>query len=471
MPRRRPVRHAVLAAVLPLLAACTSLAPPYERPAAPVDGRFPTAPAAAGSDPTAPQADALDWTQFYADARLRRLIELALRNNRDLRIAALNIEAARAQAQVRDADRWPTVNAGASVSRQPTASGGSSTVYSTGVLVTAYEVDLFNRLRNLSDAAAAQVLASAEARKAVHISLVAAVATTHLALSADDELLRVTQQALDTRDASLKLVQLRVRHGAGSEVDLRQAESLLESARVALAQATRQRALDENALVLLLGQPLPADLPPALPIARAADLPELPVGLPSDVLVRRPDVRLAEQQLIAAHANIGAARAALFPRITLTGSLGGVSGQLSGLLKAGSFGWGLAPQLLQPIFDAGRNQANLQLAEVNRDLALAQYERALQSAFREVADALAGRATLGQQVQAQDRLVQAEAARVTLADLRYRHGAASHLELLDAQRSLLAAQQGQVQARALAAQNLASLYKVLGGGWSTDNNR
>ena len=446
-------------ALAALLAACTSPAPRYERPVVPVEARFPGAPEAATP------AELPDWQRFMAaDPRLQRLVDLALQGNRDLRVAVLAIEAARAQATVREADRWPTVNAGVTGSRQPTASGGSNTVYTAGVQVTGWEADLFGRLRSLGDAAQAQVLASVEAQKAVQVSLVAAVAAAHLALVADDSNLAVTQQALATREATLKLVQLRVQHGAASDVDLRQAQSLLESARVALVQATRQRALDHNTLVLLLGQPLPADLPAARPLDQAA-WPELPVGLPSDVLVRRPDVRQAEQALIAANANIGAARAALLPRITLTGSAGSVSAQLSGLLKAGSFGWALAPQLLQTVFDAGRNQANLQAATVNRDIALAQYEKALQTAFREVADALAGRATLAEQRDAQQRLVQAEAARVALAELRYRNGAASHLELLDAQRSLLAAQQGLVQVQLQVAQNATTLFKVLGGGW------
>ena len=453
-----------------LLAACSSMAPPYERPAAPVAAVFPGAGAGTSTNAstnasTATPADQLDWQRFFNDPRLKRLIELALRNNRDLRIAVLNIEQARATAQARDADRWPTVNAGLAASRQPIASGGSSSLYTAGVQVTAYELDLFQRLRTLSDVAAAQVLASLEARKAVQISLVAAVATAHLSLTADDEQLRVTQQALVTRQDSLKLVQLRVDNGASSDVDLRQAESLFESARVALAQATRQRALDENALVLLIGQPLPADLPAAQPLGAQLAATELPAGLPAEVLVRRPDVRQAEQQLIAANANIGAARAAFFPRITLTGSLGSASSELSGLFQGGSFGWSLAPQLLQPIFDAGRNEANLALARTSRELALAQYERAIQSAFREVADALAGRATLGEQLRAQQAQLRAEQDRLALAELRYRNGASSFLDVLDAQRSLFAAQQALVQGQAQSAQNLATLYKVLGGGW------
>ena len=458
----------VSAAVLALtLAGCGSMAPDYQRPAAPVASTFLDA---ASSAATATAATAITWHQFFTDARLQALITLALANNRDLRIAVLNIEQARAQLDIRRADQWPTVNVGLSGSRVPTSAGGISSNYSAGVLVTAYELDLFGRVRSLGDAALAQYLASEEARRAAQISLVATVANSYLALQGDEELLRVTSETLLTREASLRLIKLRFEQGASSQLDLRQAESLLESARVALAQVTRQRALDENALVLLLGQALPATLPAAVPITAAPRLPELAAGLPSDLLVRRPDIRQAEQQLIAANANIGAARAAFFPRITLTGSLGSASNALSGLFNAGSGAWSFAPQLLQPLFDAGRNQGNLQVAQVTRDIALAQYERAIQSAFREVADALAGRATLGEQLRAQEALVRAEQDRYRLADLRYRNGVASYLDALDAQRSLFAAQQALVQVQAQYQQLGVTLYRVLGGGWSAEGS-
>ena len=458
----------VSASVLALtLAGCGSMAPDYQRPAAPVASTFPDA---ASSAATATAATAITWHQFFTDARLQALITLALANNRDLRIAVLNIEQARAQLDIRRADQWPTVNVGLSGSRVPTSAGGISSNYSAGVLVTAYELDLFGRVRSLGDAALAQYLASEEARRAAQISLVASVANSYLALQGDEELLRVTSETLLTREASLRLIKLRFEQGASSQLDLRQAESLLESARVALAQVTRQRALDENALVLLLGQALPATLPAAVPITAAPRLPELAAGLPSDLLVRRPDIRQAEQQLIAANANIGAARAAFFPRITLTGSLGSASNALSGLFNAGSGAWSFAPQLLQPLFDAGRNQGNLQVAQVTRDIALAQYERAIQSAFREVADALAGRATLGEQLRAQEALVRAEQDRYRLADLRYRNGVASYLDALDAQRSLFAAQQALVQVQAQYQQLGVTLYRVLGGGWSAEGS-
>ena len=463
-PRAARSREACAAALCALmLAGCASMAPSYERPVAPVARDFPIATA---PTPDATPAADLPWQQFFADERLKRLIALALDHNRDLRVAVLNIEQARAQFDIRRADRLPTVNAGVGGSRQPSGSGNVNTLYSAGLLVTSYELDLYGRVRSLSDAALAQYLATEEARKAVQISLVASVASAHLALQADDELLRVTEQTLQTRDDSYRLTKLRFDNGASSQIDLRQSESLLAAAQVALAQARRLRALDENALTLLIGQPLPADLPPGLPITASATFPELPAGVPSDVLTRRPDVRQAEQLLIASNASIGAARAAFFPRISLTGSIGTASSELDGLFKSGSFGWSFAPQLLLPIFDAGRNQANLASVQVSRQIAVAQYERAIQTAFREVADALAGRATLGQQLQAQQALVLAEQDRFRLADLRYRNGASSFLEVLDAQRSLFASQQALVQVQTQQAQNGVALYRALGGGWT-----
>ena len=439
-----------------------SLVPDYQRPAAPVPSAFP---GVFAQQPSATPAADLAWQQFFQDARLKRLIELALQNNRDLRVALLNIELAQAQLQLRRADELPTVNAGATGSRLPTSAGGISSAYTAGVIVTAYELDFFGRVRAASQAAQAQLLGTEEARRTVQISLIAAVASGYLSLLADDELLRVTRETLSTRQESLKLTKLKFDYGAASELDYAQASSLLEGARVAQAQLTRQRALDENALALLLGQALPADLPPGQVLLQQAQLPELPAGLPSDLMLRRPDVRQAEQTLLAANANIGAARAAFYPRISLTGSLGFASSDLGKLFGSGTLGWSFAPQLILPIFDAGRTQAGLDSALVGRDIAVAQYEKAIQGAFREVADALAGRATLAQQLQAQDAQTQAEATRFRLVDLRYRNGASSYLAVLDAQRSLFAAQQALVQVQAQQAQNLVTLYKVLGGGW------
>ena len=456
------------AAAATLLAGC-SLIPTYERPTAPVATQWPgpTANAATASTPAAELA----WQDFFSDATLRRLIDTALIHNRDLRIAVLNIEQARAQFQIRRADQFPTVGAAATGSRQPNANGngGITSVYTAGLALTSYELDFFGRVASLKDAALAQYLATEEGRKTTQISLIAAVANTYLSLLADEELLAITQQTLATREESFKLSQLRFDEGITSELDLRQGESLLEAARISRAQLQRQRALDENLLTLLLGQPLTVDLAVALPAGQGlADMPvmvSVPAGLPSDLLARRPDIRQAEQQLLAANANIGAARAAFFPRISLTASTGSVSRHLSGLFESGTYGWTLVPQLFLPLFDAGRNRAGLDSAQAGRDIAVAQYEKAIQTAFREVADALAGRATRGEQLRAQQPQPSAEATRFKLSDLRYQNGVASQLDLLDAQRSLFSARQAVVQTRLLQLQNQVTLYKTLGGGW------
>ncbi|MFT7721318.1 MAG: efflux transporter outer membrane subunit [Roseateles sp.] len=454
-----------LAALAAALALAGCAGPEPRRPTA-AEAAGAALPAAAFPDaggPGATEAAALPWAQAFQGARLQRLIPLALANNRDLRVAAANIESARATAAARDADLWPTVNAGLSGSRMPNASGGITSSYQAGLQVTAYELDLFGRLRHLGSAAAAQLLAAEANRQAVRNALVAAVATAEVALQADEALLRITRDTLASREQSLGLIRQRFEGGVASELDLRAGESALQAARVALAQVQRQRALDQNALVLLLGTAPPADLPaPTGLLADFEPLAELPAGLPAEVLARRPDIRQAEAQLAAADANIGAARAAFFPRITLTGNYGTTSSQLDQLFKNSV--WSFAPSLIQPLFDAGRNRANLDAARAQRDAATAQYERAIQSAFRDVADALAGRATLAEQRSAQAALVDAESRRLSLAQERYRAGIASSLDVLDAQRSLFTAQQALVQVQSLRAQNLVAVYRVLGGG-------
>ncbi|MFC5497419.1 efflux transporter outer membrane subunit [Caenimonas terrae] len=453
-------RIAALAAAA-LLAACTSMAPRYERPAAPVAATWPQDASTEGT----PAAADIDWQSFFTDPKLRELIALALRGNRDLRVAVLAIEQARAQYQIRRADLLPTVGAQLSASRAPNASGHLANTFSAGLALSSWEIDFFGRIASLSDAALAQYLATEEGRKAAQTSLVAAVANSWLSLVADEDLLAITRQTLSTRQESLKLAKLRFDNGVTSELDYRQAESLTESARVTLAQLQRQRALDENALVLLIGQPLPPSLQASAGID-AVTLPDVPAGMPSDLLVRRPDIRQSEQLLKAANANIGAARAAFFPRIALSATAGSASNELTGLFKSGSWAFSLAPSLLLPIFDAGRNQAGLQSATVGRDIAIAQYEKSIQTAFREVADALAGRTTLADQLQAQRAVTAAESARLKLSDLRYSNGVASYLDLLDAQRSLFAAQQALVQTRLAQLQSQVALYKALGGGWT-----
>lgn len=444
------------------LAGC-SFIPSLERPAAPVPAQFPALTADATA--SARSAADLDWQSFFQDPRLKRLIALALDNNRDLRVAALNIEQTRAKLQVARADLAPTVNAGLTGSRSPASSGAITSAYTAGLSVTAYELDVFGRVRALGQAAQSQLLATQEARKTVQISLIASVANAYLGLLADDELLRVTRETLNTRQESLRLTQLKYDHEAASLLDLSSAQSLLEAAKASLAQQTRQRALDENALVLLLGQPLPTDLPAALDMASQGLVADLPAGVPSELLARRPDVRQAEHNLQALNANIGAARAAFFPKITLTASAGVASNDLEQLFNNGTSAWSFVPQLLMPLFDAGRNQANLESAKLGRDIAVAQYEKAIQTGFREVADALAGRATLGEQLQAQGAQLQAETTRMGLTALRFQAGTASAFEVLDAQRSLFSAQQARVQVQLAQQQNLVTLYKVLGGGW------
>jgi outer membrane protein, multidrug efflux system len=455
-----------------------SMIPAYERPVAPVAAGFPAYGTSVASVPVL-AADALPaagiaWQDFFLDAKLKRLIEQSLVNNRDLRVAVLNIEQARAQYQIRRADQLPTVNGAFSGSRAPAANGGTTSLYSAGLLVTAYELDFFGRVSSLKEAALGQYLATEEGRKTAQISLVSSVASTYLSIQADEELLDITRQTLATRQESVKLSRLRFDSGVTSELDFRQAESLLEGARVAYAQQQRQRALDENALTLLVGQPLADELPAAaagnpVSLAQLPPMADVPAGLPSELLTNRPDIRQAEQLLLASNANIGAARAAFFPRISLTVGAGSASSHLSGLLKDGSWGWTLAPQLLLPIFDSGRNNAGLDVARAGRDIAIAQYEKSIQTAFREVADALAARTTLADQLQSQQAQANAEAVRFRLSDLRYQNGVASYLDLLDAQRSLFTARQAVVQTRLAQLQSQVTLYRTLGGGWKEPN--
>ena len=464
--RPRAIAYAV-ALTVAALAGCTSLIPSMQRPTAPVPAQF--ADAGVATPGQAVAAD-LEWRNFFSDARLRQLIGIALNNNRDLRVAVLNIESARAQITVRAADQFPTISLSGSASRTPVTVSGRTVgvnTYSAGLAESAWELDFFGRLGSLTEAARAQFLGTEEARKAAQISLVASVASTYFNLLADEELLTLAQQTLATREDSFKLTHLKFTNGVASGLDDAQAQSLVEAARVSLSQVQRQRAQDQNALALLLGQPLPADLPAAPTLEKSQMSTELAAGLPSEVLQRRPDIRQAEQALLAANANIGAARAAFFPRITLTSSIGTASSQLAGLFKAGSWAAAVSPLLIAlPIFDAGRNEANLAVAKVQREVALAQYEKAIQSAFREVSDALAGRATLGEQLRAQTAQAAADSERFRLSDLRYRNGVASYLDLLDAQRSLFATQQATIQTRLLQMQNQVALYRVLGGGYT-----
>lgn len=446
-----------------VLSGC-SLIPTYERPAAPVPAVYPAA--AATAEPAAPIA----WRDYYTDPRLQQLIEMALDNNRDLRVAALNLEQARAQFQIQRSGLYPTIGLGGSATRgNSQVTGDLGNTFMAGVTLAAWELDFFGRISSLKEQALAQYLASEEGRQAYELALVSSIAQGWLTLLADEELLDISRRTLATREESTKLAKLRFDAGVTSELDYRLAQSLTEAAKATYAQQQRQRGLDENAMALLLGQEFPPEIRNSLPgqtLAKAAVMADVPAGLPSDLLVRRPDLRQAEQQLIAANANIGAARAAFYPSISLTGQYGSVSGSLSDLFKSGTWGFSFGPSINLPIFDGGRNQANLEVAQAGRAIAVAQYEKAIQTAFKEVADALISRDTLVEQARAQSAQAAAERQRLYLSDLRYRNGVASYLDLLDAQRSLFALEQAEVQVSLAQRLNQIGLYKALGGGWA-----
>ncbi|MBB3294288.1 multidrug efflux system outer membrane protein [Mitsuaria sp. BK045] len=459
-----------LAAAL-LLSGCVNLAPRYERPAAPVPEHYPDAPADAGSNGAA-NAD-VGWRTFFADAKLRGLIELALDNNRDLRVAVLNIAQARAQYRIQDAATLPTLSANGSGTATRTPASLSATgealtshQYSATLGVSAYELDLFGRVRNLSAQALEQYLSTEEARRSTQISLVAEVATAYLTWAADLERLALARETLRSQSDTYTLTQRSFELGSASALTLRQVQTSVDSARVDVARYTGQIAQDRNALALLLGAPVPAELAPGALGDSLNALPELPAGLPSELMLRRPDLLQSEHKLKAATANIGAARAAFYPRISLTASAGSGSADLSGLFKGGSGSWTFLPQISLPIFDGGSNRASLDSAIAGRDIAVAQYEQAIQSAFREVADALAQREALSGQLQAQQSLVEASGDALKLSDARFARGVDSYLDVLDAQRSWYGAQQTLIGMRLSRLTNGVTLYKALGGGWN-----
>ena len=455
--------------LLPALTGCVSMAPRYRTPEAPVPKAWPGG-APERAEAPAPPASQIDWKDFYRDEGLRKVLDLALRNNRDLRIAALNTEKARAYYRIQRAELLPAVNAVGQGFRERLPAAVSSTGRamvveqdSATVGVSAWELDFFGRIRSLKNRALEQYLATEQARDSAQISLLGGVANLYLALAADREGLQLAKDTLASQETSSRLIQQRFELGLSSEIDAQRARIGLETARGDLARYTRAVALDVNALDLLVGTPVPADLLPAA-LGGVMAVKDPAPGLPSEVLTRRPDILAAEHQLRAANANIGAARAAFFPRIALTGSTGSMAGELSGLFKAGSETWTFAPQIVLPIFDTGARRANLKVAHADRDIALAQYEKAIQSAFREVADALAQRDTLDDQLAAQEALTRALDRTYQLASERYRTGLDGYLGVLDAQRSLYAAQQGLISLRLAKAASLVTLYKVLGGG-------
>jgi multidrug efflux system outer membrane protein len=463
------MRSARLAASAALLASACTLAPRYERPAPPV------APAAGRPGaPAAVEASDLGWRDVFADGRLQALIALALENNRDLRVAALNVELTRAQYRIQRAEELPAVSATGSASVQripgdldPSAPGKAITArsYTVGGALTAFELDLFGRVRSLSNAALQTYFQTEEARRGAQLSLVAAVATQYLAVRSLEDQVTLAKSTLEALEASYQLTQRTYQAGRTNELDLRTAESQVLTARFNLSAADQQRTAAEDALVLLVGAPIPPGFPPPQPLDAQRIVADLPAGIPSEVLTRRPDVLAAEHGLLAANASIGAARAAFFPSITLTAFGGKSSAQLSTLFNPGEDSWSFTPRINLPIFQGGALRASLDVAEVRKSIEVARYERAVQGAFREVADALASRDALDVQLEAQEARVRAEQRRYELSDLRYRKGVDSYLVVLTAQRDLFAAQLGLIQSRLARLSNLVDLYRALGGGW------
>jgi multidrug efflux system outer membrane protein len=467
------MRERLALIVLAALGGCVSLAPKYKQPPPPVPADWPQGAAYEVSASGASAVSDIGWRKFYRDGRLRTVVEQSLMNNRDLRIATLDIERARAVYRVRRADQFPTIEAVASgsVARSPgsisrTPGGVTSRDYRVEVGFASYELDLFGRVRNLKEQALQEYLAVVEARRSVHISLVAEVAAVWMTLSTDQALLKLAQNTFESRRRSFELTRRSYELGIGSALDLERARTSVETARDDVAADTRFVAQDRNALELLVGAPVPETLLPDPSVDPVTALTDLPAGVPSSVLLERPDVLAAERRLIGAHAGIGAARAAFFPSISLTAVGGSASNSLTGLFGGGSGAWTFLPQIAQPIFTAGKNRARLRVAETDRDIFLADYERTIQIAFREVADALAGRGTIGDQLAAQQTLVAAAQRTYDLTEARYRAGIDGSLSLLDAQRELYAAQKGLTVTQLARETNLVTLYKVLGGGWN-----
>jgi multidrug efflux system outer membrane protein len=445
------------------------MVPKYNRPEAPVPADWPSGPAYKETSSTkgAPVAADLQWREFFADDRLQKIIETALNNNRDLRVAALNVERARALYRIQRSELFPKVETNVKAIKQRVKISGSTGLvtleeYSVNLGVTSWEVDFFGRIRSLSKRVLEEYFATEHARRSAQILLVSEIANAYLTLAADRENLKLAQSTLETQRAAYHLIRRRFEVGLTPELDLRQAQTRVDTARVDVARYTELAAQDENALNLLAGSPVAADLlPEGLSVVKP--LPDVSPGTSSEVLLRRPDILQAENLLKAANANIGAARAAFFPRISLTSAIGSASGELSGLFKSGSFVWSYAPQIVLPIFDA-RTWSALRATKVEREIAVAQYEKTIQVAFTEVANALARRGTLGDQMEAQQSLLEATTKTYRLSNARYEKGIDIYLNVLDAQRSLYAAQQGLITVRLAKLANQVRLYAVLGGG-------
>jgi len=457
-----------------IVSAGCNFTPKYVRPEAPVPAQWPTGPAYASAPVriTAPEAPDLRWEEFFTDPNLQRLIEMALANNRDLRLAVLNVERARALYGIQRAELLPTVDATASGSLQRLGADLSGTgkattfeQYRVHLGVLAWEPDFFGRIRSLNESALQAYFATAQARRGAQILLVSSVVNAYLVLAADRESLALARTTLETQQGAYKLVKRRYDQGLTPELDLYRAQTQVDTARREVVRFTQQVAQDENALTLLLGTTAPGELLPAN-LSNVAPPQEISAGVSSEVLLRRPDVLQAESLLKAAHADIGAARAAFFPRITLTGTAGTASSDLSGLFQSGSGAWTFVSQAVLPIFDP-RIWSGLKITKVQREIAVTEYERAIQTAFREAADALAVQGTVDQEVAAQQSLVDAVAETYRLSDVRYDRGVDSYLSVLDAQRSLYVAQQVLVGLRLAKLTNQVRLYAVLGGGGDT----
>ncbi|TFY84633.1 efflux transporter outer membrane subunit [Pseudomonas nabeulensis] len=440
------------------LSGCINLAPQYQQPEAPV-------PSAWQAGVRGEVAADIQWQQFFTDKRLAQLQSLALTNNRDLRLASLNIEKAQAQYRIQRAAAFPTIDAGVSGTHARTASTGTTHDYSAQLGLSSYEVDVFGRVQNLQDEALEAYLALTETQRSTQISLVAEVGTAWLTLAADNERLQLAEDTLASQQATYELTQRSHALGGSAALAVAQAQTTVESARVDVAEYQSQILQDRNALRLLVGSDIPEALLPGTHLQSAAALVQVPAELPSSLLQRRPDVLAAEHSLKSANIDIGAARAAFFPSISLTANAGSASSALSGLFKAGSGAWTFAPSISVPIFDAGSNRATLDAAKVEKEIQVQTYQQTLQTAFKEVADALAVRSTLDQRLAAQQALTDASQKSFELSDALYRAGSQSYLEALDSQRSLYSAQQDLITLRLAEQSNRVTLYKVMGGGW------
>jgi multidrug efflux system outer membrane protein len=458
-------RQASLVGAVLLLGGCT-LAPKYVRPAAPVPPSLPGAEATVAE----PLPEDLPWQEFFTDERQRGVIEQALANSRDLRIAMLGIEKARALYRIQRAELFPAVSALANGSAQRVPGRVSeddeaftSEQYTVALGISAWEVDLFGRVRSLKKSALEQYLATEQAARAARMALIATVAQTFLTVAADAEGLRLSRGTLETQEASLVLIQKSRDLGVASDLELSQIQSQVEAARADVARYTALLAIDSNALAVLVGAPVSPEMLPSGLSDVGAPRP-VRAGLSSEVLLRRPDILTAEHQLRSANANIGAARAAFFPRISLTMGVGSVSTELQGLVGAGTGTWSFAPQIVAPLFTSGSLMARLKASKVDREIAVARYEKGIQQAFAEVSNALTLRSTLVEQREAQEALVKALETTYRLSEARFKAGLDGYLGVLVAQRSLFVAQQALVGVRLAEQANLVTLYKVLGGG-------